>query len=64
MELCDLIEVECDVYVDVENGKVVTHYPEDDRVSCENITREEVEEWNLWDYFYDDAFDENGIYCM
>ena len=54
----DVIEVEPDVWVDLSQNKVF--WWDIERTQCREITWDDVEDWNLFDYYERDEFDEDG----
>ena len=54
----DVIEVEPDVWVDLSQNKVF--WWDIERTQCRGITWDDVEDWNLFDYYERDEFDEDG----
>ena len=54
----DVIEVEPDVWVDLSQNKVF--WWDIERTQCRGITWDDVEDWNLFEYYEKDEFDEDG----
>lgn len=55
-----LIMVEPDWGVDLEFRKVISYDWSDESARIYDLTTEDIKRWNLWDFFYEDDFDENG----
>lgn len=55
-----LIMVEPDWGVDLELYKVISYDWSDESARVYDLTTEDIARWNLWEYFNEDDFDENG----
>lgn len=54
------IRVEPYTGVDLEFFKVGSLDYDGSCLSMRDLTTEDIKRWNLWDFFYEDDFDENG----